>query len=44
MALVQRHQPPTTDEEWRAALEAGQRYMLDLGITGWQDASVVERR
>ena len=40
MALVQRHQPPTTEEEWRAALEAGQRYMLDLGITGWQDASV----
>jgi hypothetical protein len=40
MALVQRHQPPTTESEWRAALEAGQRYMLDLGITGWQDASV----
>ena len=40
MALVQRHQPPTTESEWRDALEAGQRYMLDLGITGWQDASV----
>ena len=40
MALVQRHQPPTTESEWRAALEAGQRYMLDLGVTGWRDASV----
>jgi predicted amidohydrolase YtcJ len=40
MALVRRHQPPTTQSEWRAALEAGQRYMLDLGITGWQDAAV----
>ena len=40
MGLVGRLLPPTTDEEYDAALLAGQAYLHSLGVTGWQDAIV----
>ncbi len=39
-ALVTRHLPGTTAEDYRAALLAGQSYLHSLGVTGWQDAIV----
>jgi predicted amidohydrolase YtcJ len=39
-ALVSRHLPRTTGEDYRAALLAGQAYLHSLGVTGWQDAIV----
>ncbi len=39
-ALVARLLPPTTGEDYRAALMAGQAYLHSLGVTGWQDAIV----
>ena len=38
MALVQRHIPPTTDEEYDAGLLVAQEYLHSLGVTAWQDA------
>jgi predicted amidohydrolase YtcJ len=38
MALVQRHLPPTTDEEYDAGLLVAQEYLHSLGVTAWQDA------
>ena len=38
--LVSRLLPPVTDEDRYLGLLAGQRYLLSLGITGWQDAIV----
>jgi predicted amidohydrolase YtcJ len=38
MALVQRHVPPTTDDEQDRALTVAQRYLHTLGVTAWQDA------
>lgn len=38
MALVQRHVPPTTDEEHDRALAVAQQYLHSLGVTAWQDA------
>jgi len=38
MALVQRHIPPTTDEEYDAGLLVAQNYLHSLGVTAWQDA------
>jgi predicted amidohydrolase YtcJ len=32
--------PATSEEEYDAALLAGQRYLHSLGVTGWQDAIV----
>ncbi|MDP3892536.1 amidohydrolase, partial [Nocardioides sp.] len=40
MHLVARHLPATTDDEYDAALLAGQAYLHSLGVTGWQDAIV----
>jgi predicted amidohydrolase YtcJ len=42
MHLVSRLTPPTPDDEYYAALLAGQRYLHSLGVTGWQDAIVGE--
>jgi predicted amidohydrolase YtcJ len=39
-ALVSRHLPRTTGEDYRAALLAGQAYLHSLGVTSWQDAIV----
>jgi predicted amidohydrolase YtcJ len=39
-ALVSRLLPPTTGEDYRRALLAGQAYLHSLGVTGWQDAIV----
>ncbi|WP_340539380.1 amidohydrolase [Nocardioides sp. GXZ039] len=39
-ALVSRHLPPTTDDDYAAALMTGQAYLHSLGVTGWQDAIV----
>jgi predicted amidohydrolase YtcJ len=39
-ALVSRHLPRTTGEEYRRALLAGQSYLHSLGVTSWQDAIV----
>lgn len=39
-ALVARFLPPTTSEDYYAALLAGQAYLHALGVTGWQDAIV----
>ena len=39
-ALVSRHLPRTTGEDYRRALLAGQAYLHSLGVTGWQDAIV----
>jgi predicted amidohydrolase YtcJ len=38
--LVSRLIPAPTEADWDAALLAGQTYLLELGITGWQDAIV----
>ncbi len=40
MDLVSHHIPATTEEEYDAALLAGQSYLHSLGVTGWQDAIV----
>lgn len=40
MALVGRLTPPTSEEEYDAALLAGQAYLHSLGVTGWQDAII----
>ena len=40
MRLVARLLPQVTDEDRYLGLLAGQRYLLSLGITGWQDAIV----
>jgi hypothetical protein len=37
-ALVGRLLPTITPEDWYEALLTAQRYLLTLGITGWQDA------
>ena len=39
-ALVSRHLPRTTGEDYRTALLAGQAYLHSLGVTSWQDAIV----
>jgi predicted amidohydrolase YtcJ len=38
MALVQRHIPPTGDDEYDAGLLVAQEYLHSLGVTAWQDA------
>jgi predicted amidohydrolase YtcJ len=38
MALVARHMPETTAEEYHQALLVGQSYLHSLGVTAWQDA------
>lgn len=40
MALVGRLLPVTTEQEYDAALLAGQAHLHSLGVTGWQDAIV----
>ena len=40
MRLVTPLLPRTLDEDYDAALAEGQRYLLSLGVTGWQDAIV----
>ena len=40
MALVSRHLPRTSGEDYYAALMEGQRYLHSLGVTAWQDAIV----
>ncbi len=40
--LVSRLLPVSSDEDWYAALLAGQSRLLSFGITGWQDAIVGE--
>ncbi|MFC4786693.1 amidohydrolase [Nocardioides sp. MAHUQ-72] len=40
MLAVARHLPPTSDEDYYAALLAGQAHLHGLGVTGWQDAIV----
>ena len=42
MRLVARLVPPTAEDEYDAALLAGQAYLHSLGVTGWQDAIVGE--
>jgi predicted amidohydrolase YtcJ len=39
-ALVARHLPRTTGDEYYRALMAGQSYLHSLGVTSWQDAIV----
>ncbi len=39
-ALVSRHLPRTSGEDYYAALMEGQRYLHSLGVTSWQDAIV----
>ncbi len=39
-ALVSRHLPRTSGEDYYAALMAGQAYLHSLGVTSWQDAIV----
>lgn len=39
-ALVSRHLPRTTAQEYYAALLAGQAYLHSVGVTAWQDAIV----
>ena len=39
-ALVSRHLPRTTGDDYYAALLAGQSYLHSLGVTSWQDAIV----
>jgi predicted amidohydrolase YtcJ len=41
--LVGRLLPLVTAEDWYQALVTAQSYLLSLGITGWQDASVASR-
>ncbi|QBX55005.1 amidohydrolase [Nocardioides seonyuensis] len=38
MAMVSRLLPPTTDEELRQGLLAGQAHLHESGVTAWQDA------
>ena len=38
VALVERHVPPTTDDEQDRALVVAQEYLHSLGVTAWQDA------
>ena len=40
MHAVARHLPETGDEEYYAALLAGQAYLHSVGVTGWQDAII----
>jgi predicted amidohydrolase YtcJ len=40
MALVSRHAPRTSGEDYYAGLLEGQRYLHSVGVTGWQDAIV----
>ncbi len=40
MALVSRHAPATSAEDYYAALMEGQRYLHSVGVTAWQDAIV----
>jgi predicted amidohydrolase YtcJ len=40
MALVSRHAPDTSAEDYYAALMEGQRYLHSVGVTAWQDAIV----
>jgi len=40
MALVGRLVPGTSDQEYDAALLAGQAHLHSLGVTGWQDAII----
>lgn len=42
MNLVEAVMPPTTDDDLEEALLAGQRHLLERGITGWMDAWVDE--
>ncbi len=42
MDLIDRAVPADTPEDLVGALEAGQRYLLSLGITAWQDAWVTD--
>jgi predicted amidohydrolase YtcJ len=39
-ALVSRHLPRTTGEDYYAALMAGQAFLHSVGVTSWQDAIV----
>ena len=39
-ALVTRHIPAATEDDFYAALVAGQSYLHSVGVTGWQDAIV----
>lgn len=39
-ALVSRHLPRTSGEDYYAALMEGQRHLHSLGVTSWQDAIV----
>lgn len=38
MAVVGRLAPEVSEEEYYAALQAGQAYLHRMGVTGWQDA------
>jgi predicted amidohydrolase YtcJ len=38
MALIGRHIPPTSDDEYYRGFIAGQEYLHSCGVTGWQDA------
>ncbi len=40
MALVDRHHPEETEEDWIAGLRVAQAHLHALGITAWQDANV----
>ena len=40
MALVSRHAPATSAEDYYSALMEGQRYLHSVGVTAWQDAIV----
>lgn len=40
MDLVSSHLPPTSDEDLRAGLLAGQSYLASFGVTAWMDAIV----
>ncbi|MGH2357620.1 MAG: amidohydrolase [Candidatus Limnocylindria bacterium] len=42
VSLVEKHVPPPTADEHRAALASVQRRLHALGITAWQDASVYD--
>jgi predicted amidohydrolase YtcJ len=40
MALVSRHAPAATGDDYYAGLLEGQRYLHSVGVTAWQDAIV----
>ena len=40
MAMAERMVPEPSRAEWEEALEVGQKHLLAMGITGWQDADV----